>query len=896
MIDRLRGWMLWIRRLLGGARLDGELDAELGFHIEKETEAGIERGLSPKEARRRALVKFGGVERHKEAVRDQRRLAWWDALRQDVRLAGRLLLSSPAFSVAAILTLALGIGANTAIFSVVDAVLLSDSPFADPDRLVMVWETDRDSDNFHEPASWPDVVDFRERSETLSSIGVVFGQDLAVSVAGAPERVAGLAVTPNLLELLGVRPLAGRLFTPEDGAPGSGTVVLLGEELWRSQYGSDPGVVGTTIRVNEEPATVVGVAPAEADLGIRQIHERADYAPNFNGDDVELWVAFQPSADAFPRNTHPFLTLGRLAPGVGLEAAQAELADIAAELEAMYPVNAARGVNLEPYADVVFGPVRPALLILLGAVGLVLLITCANVANLLLARTTARAREVAVRSALGAAASRIRLQFLVESGVLTALGAGAGLVLAYVGLQVLVALAPNDIPRLDGTTIDGVVLAYTAGIAVVVTLAFGMLPALQARQLDIQETLKAQSGRRSSQGGAGRRFRSGLVVAEVALAVALVVGAGLLVRSFWQLRAVDPGFETDRVVKAQYRLPTTRYPTDYSRWPDFPEITGFHQRLLEEVRSIAGVESAAIAGGHPLDPGFTNSFTIVGRAAESQDFPEIRTRFISPGYLETLGVELLRGRGVEPGDVVDAPPVTLINRTAARAYFPDGALGQEIVFWGIARQIVGVIEDEKFLGVDASVEPAAYAPLAQNPQSAATILVRTDEADPMALVPQLRQRFHALDPELALFDVEPLEATLNQSIGRPRFTATLLALFGGLAVALALVGIYGVMSYTVARRNADIGIRMALGASQGTVLRSVLGEGLALTAAGLGVGLALALAGTRLLEGLVFGVAPTDPATFIAVALLVLVTATLAAGVPAWRAARADPAKALRAE
>jgi predicted permease len=820
-----------------------------------------------------------------------------DELGRDLRLSLRLLRSHGAFTAAAVGTLALGIGANTAIFSVVDAVLLSDSPFSDPERLVMLWETDRNSDNFHEPASWPDVEDFRERSRTLSSIGAVVGQDLTLGGDVEPERVTGLAVTPNLFQLLGVRPLAGRLFHEDEGDFAAAPVAVLGEEFWRERYGADPGVIGRPITVDERVGTIVGVVPASADLGIRQVHERADYAPSFSGDDVDVWLAFRPTAVAFPRQTHPFLTLARLAPGASLEAAQRELSSIAAELEALYPEdNAGRGVNLEAYSEVVFGPVRPALWLLLGAVALVLLVTCANVANLLLARTAARSREVAVRQALGAAASRIRGQFLVESLVLTAFGAAAGVGLAYLGLEALLAMAPPDIPRLQSATVDGRVLMYTAGIATLVALAFGMLPALHAGRLDIQQTLKSQPGRRVSEGRSGRRFRSALVVAEVALAVMLVIGAGLLLRSFWELQRVDPGFDTTRVLKAQYQLPGARYPRDFARWPDIPEINDFHGRFLEAVRAIPGVEAASIAGGHPLDPGFTNSFQIVGREAESTDFPEIRTRFLSPGYLETLGVDLVAGRGIEPGDDARSTQVVLINRAAEERYFPDGeALGQWIRFWGTDRQIVGIIGDERFRGIDVPPEPAAYAPLQQNPQQVATVLVRA-AGDPTALVPEIRRRFRQIDPQLALFGVEPLAATVSASISRPRFIAMLLALFGGLAILLALIGVHGVLSYTVAQRAPEVGIRMALGASRRAIMAAVVGEGLGLAGIGVAVGVGAALVGSRLLSSLVFGITTTDPMTFAVVTAVVLGTAAVASLAPALRATGADPIAALRAE
>jgi predicted permease len=894
--DRVRGLGLTLRAFLRREAVEAELDDELRFHVEMETEEGVRRGLTRAAARRRALLKFGGVERHKEEVRDARRLGWWDAVRQDVRLSLRMLATAPGFSAAAIATLALGIGANTAIFSVVDAVLLSASPFSAPDRLVMVWETDRASDTFHEPASWPDVVDFRERSRTLESIGVVVGRDLTLADGGEPERVTGLAVTPDLFGLLGVRPLAGRLFREEEGDAGGPPVVLLGEEFWRARYGADPGVVGRPITLDERVGTIVGVVPASADLGIRQVHERADYAPGFSGQDVELWLAFRPTAAEFPRQTHPFLTLGRLGPDVSLPAAQSELSGIAADLEAEYGENAGRGVNLERYTEVVFGPVRPALWVLLGAVGLVLLVTCANVANLLLARTTARSREVAVRRALGAPSSRIRSQFLVEGLVLTVLGAIAGVALAYGGLEVLIALAPADIPRLGEATVDGRVLAYTTGIAGLVALAFGMVPALGARGVELHETLKRRPGRGGSEGRAGRRYRAALVVAEVALAVMLVVGAGLLLRSFRALREVDPGFDTERVLKAQYQLPDSRYPLDFSRWPDIAEINDFHARLRAAVEAIPGVEAAAIAGGHPLDPGFTNSFVIVGREAESVDFPEIRTRFLTAGYLETLGVELVAGRAIRESDDVGSTPVVVINRTAAERYFPDvDPIGQRIRFWGTERQVVGVIGDERFQGVDAPTEPAAYAPLLQNPQQVATLLVRT-AGPPLERVPEIRRRFRSLDPQLALFAVEPLAATLADSIARPRFLAVLLGIFAGTTILLALVGVHGVLSYAVARRAPEVGIRMALGADRWRVVRSVVREGLGLGLLGVVLGIPAAYLGARLLDSLVFGVTTTDPTTFLAVPALILLTAAVASAVPAWRAARADPIASLRAE
>jgi putative ABC transport system permease protein len=895
-MDKLRGIWSRLHAIWHRGAAEQELNEELRFHIERETEAGVSRGLTPAEARRRALVQSGGVERYREESRDARGLNWWDEARSDLRHGWRLLVAHPVFAGAAILTLALGTGANTAIFSVVNTVLLQPSPFRDPDRLVMLWETDRGSGTHHEPASWPDVADFRERSHTLSAIGSVMGADVTITGDGDPLRVAALDVTPNLLTMLGISPVEGRLFRPDEGSAGGARVAVLGEGFWRAHFNGDRGVIGRTISVDGEPTTVVGVAPEAADLGIRQVHERADYAANFSGEHVDLWIALQPSAPAFGRQTHPFLTLGRLAPGATFGAAQTELASISSDLEHQYQVNANRGVNLERYSDVVFGSVRPALLMLLAAVTLVLLVTCANVANLLLGRTATRSREVALRRALGAGPGRLNRQFLAESLLLVVLGSGAGVAMAVVGLRSLVALAPADIPRLDSVSVNGTVLAYAIGIAALVAVVFGVLPALQMRRIDIQQTLKAHGAGRVAGSRGTRRFRAALVVSEVAAAVLLVVGAGLLVRSLWSLQAVNPGFSAARVLKAQYQLPSTRYPIDYSKYPDAPAIQTFNSRVLAAVQAIPGVESAALAAGSPLDPGFTNSWQIIGREAESAKFPEIRVRVLSPDYLKALDVPVLEGRGIEASDDASAPQVVVINHTAAQRYFPHGAVGQQVRWWGITRRIVGVIGDEKFRGIDAPTDPAAYAPAAQVPLQSVTLLARTSSADPTVVAGAIRQAVHAIDPQIALYGVESLQHTEAASIAKPRFNALLLAVFAGLAIVLAVVGVHGVLSYAVTERAPEMGIRMALGASRQNILRAVVGEGMALAGLGVTVGLAGAFVGSRLLASMLFGVTTTDPVTFVVVPLVVLLTAAAASLLPALRATRVDPMQVLRAE
>jgi putative ABC transport system permease protein len=815
----------------------------------------------------------------------------------DLVVTLRALKRSPQLTTAAVLTLALGIGASSAIVSVVDAVLLQPSPFEDPERLVMVWETDRASETSHEPASWPDVLDLGERSRTLSAIGSMTAVSATLTGAGEPERISALGVTPGLPELLGVRPVRGRSFDAGEGTEGGPAVALLSEDFWRRRYGADPGVLGSAIVLDGEPVTVVGVLPAEADLGIRQVHAKADYSVPLAGPEVQVWLAMVPSVESSPRQTHPFLTLGRLAPGASLEAAQGELAGIMADLERAYPENADRGVHLEPYDLVTFGPVRPALLVLLGAVAMVLLVACGNVANLMLARSAVRSRELAVRRALGAGWGRVARQFLVESAVLTGLGTAAALALAFGGLRLLVALAPDDIPRLDSAALDLRVLAFTVAVAVGTAAVFGLAPLARSRRLDLQGDLKAQAGLTGATGGREiRRFRGALVVAEVALAVALVIGAGVLLRSFWTLSGVDPGFRAANVTKLEYQLPSTRYPVDYSRWPNLPAITGFHAELLRQVQALPGVEAAAIASRHPLDPGFTNSFTVVGREAEGKDWPEIRCRFVTPGYVGTMNLPLVAGRDLTDGDVAGEPPVALINRAAAERYFAGrDPLGQQIRFWGTPWRIVGVIGDERFLGLAEEPEPAVYAPLYQAPQQSGVLLVRA-VGGPLPVAQPVRRILHRLDPQIALYGVEPLEATVAESIARPRFTATLLALFGAVAILLALIGVHGVLSYMVAQRAPEVAVRMALGATRGKVLALVLRDGAALAALGTAIGLAVAFAGARLLSSLVFGVAPRDAVTFSAVALGVMVMAIVASWLPARRAAGADPCVSLRSE
>jgi putative ABC transport system permease protein len=817
----------------------------------------------------------------------------------DVRYAFRLLGRNPGFSMAAVLTLTLGIGMTTAIFSVVDAVLLRPVPFPEPDRLMMVWETDRDSGTSHEPGSFPDFIDFQQRSRQIARFGAfVAGEANLTPDRGQPVRLASVAASSDFLSILGVTPIIGRTFTAEEDRRGGPDVVLISERLWDTLFFRDPAVVGRSLRIDDRPRTIIGVLPANADFGLLQILSAADYGRGFADRDartsVDLWAPLQADAETLPRSTHPILIVGRLAPGASAATAQEELAATAADLERVFPENKARGVSIEPLERVIFGPIEPALLVLLAAVAAVLLISCVNVANLLLARGTTRLREVAVRTALGAETRRLARQFVVENMVLTLVAAAVGIGVAYAGLRLLVAIAPADIPRLAAVTVDARVLGVALAISVVAGFMFGLVPVAQARRTDLQTALKAEDSRGAT--GRGGRARSALVVAEIALAVVLVIGAGLLIKSFWRILQVDPGFDASGVVKAEFQLPASRYPTDFRRYPDFKEIHAFNARLLARVGALPGVESAALAANHPLDAGFTNSFVIVGREAESRDFPEISIRRVTPGYFRTLRVRLASGRLLTDGDSMTAPPVVLINDTAAARFFPGrDPLGQQIAFWGARRTIVGVLGSEKIFGVTETAPIAVYAPLAQTPGASEALIVRTS-ADPATLGGTIRSAIREIDPGLAVFGVEPLADTVSASVGEQRFVMLLLGIFAGLALLLAAIGIHGVLSYDVAQRTREIGIRMALGAPPARVTALVVSQGARLSAIGLVLGVVFGAVFARALAGLLFGVTATDAATFALVVAILGAVAMLATWIPARRAVRVDPLAALRQE
>jgi putative ABC transport system permease protein len=818
----------------------------------------------------------------------------------EFRQAVRSLARTPGFTLAVVLTLGLGIGANTAIFSVVDGVLLRPAPFADISRLTMVWETDRKSGTLREPASSPDFFDFQERSKRYERLAAFSPVTQTVTPAGGdPTRLAGLWVSHEFLPMVGIRPLLGSTFTAEQDRRGGPAVALISEALWTGSFGRDPNVVGRSINLGDEPHTILGVLPASADFGTLQILGMAAYRRGFadrgGRERVDVWTTLQADRGA-DRGNHPIFVMGRLAKGATVKTAQEEMTQITADLERLYPEpNDGRGAYVEALSAVVFGGVKPALFVMVGAVALVLLVACANVANLLLARGAARMREVTVRAALGASVGRLTRQFLVESAVLTGAGALVGIVLALAGLQLLLSLAPGSIPRVGAVGIDARVLAVTLGLTVLVGVTFGIVPAVQARRRGANLALQAESGRGASAGRTHRRFRSSLVVAELALAVMLMVGAGLLIKSLWRLYQVDPGFQTEGVLKAEFQLPS-KYPQRRSDFPQWQLIRQFGAEVRRRVAAAPGVTSVAIAGAHPLEAGYTSSITVPGREAEAADWPEPSIRMVDAGYQSTLKVPLVEGRPLSDADDLSAPPVLAINQTARTRFFGDRpALGQRIQLWGTERTIVAVLADERFHGLEEAASPAIYLPSGQAPIPNGSILVRVT-GDPAEFGPVLRGIVREVDREVPLYGMEPLNETLSHSTAQRRFTMLVLGVFAGVALLLAMVGVHGVLSYTVAQRTREIGIRMALGADRQSVRGLVMGQGARLVTAGLVLGVVGAIGGARLLSALLYGVHPNDPATFGAVALGLGAVALLASWLPARRAMRVDPIVALREE
>ena len=810
-----------------------------------------------------------------------------DTLLQDLRFAVRGLRKHPGFAFVAIVTLALGIGANTAVFSVVDASLLKPLPYREPDRLVHLWELRLERQFPRSEASYPDYLDFVAATSTLEEIaGYAGGGSMTMTGDGRPERLSGLRVTANFFDVLGVDPALGRLFDPRDEAAGGERLVVIGHDLWQRRFGADPSVVGRSVVLGGTPHTIAGVLPK----GFHFARSR----------DAEIWTPLVPSTDERERRRFRWLNLvGRLAPGATVAQAEAELDAVARRLGELYPEsNAGSEVEVVPLRDELVGSVRPLLAILLGAVGLVLLIACANVANLLVARSAARRREMAVRRALGASSGRIARQLLVEGTVLALAGGAAGALWTQWGVLLLVGAIPEPLlasmPYLRDLSVDARALGFALAISLATGLLFSLAPAFYATGFDLHESLKERA---ATAGGERARLRAALVVSEVALSLVLLVGAGLMIQSLARLLATDPGFETERLLTFQISLPGERY-------GEPARVEALHQGLLARIAAIPGVRGAASTDKLPLSGGGgTGSFTVQGVATAPADLEyEANMRTVSSEYFRVMEIPLVAGRPFEDRDRVESAPVVVVNRALAKRLAPDGdVVGARVVFsfdkQRAPREIVGVVGDENLTGLDAEITPIAYTPYLQDLLPYWSAVVRTT-GDPDALAATVEREVGALDADLPAYAVAPMERLIADapSTFLRRYPALLIGALAIVALALSVVGIFGVVSYSVSQRTREIGIRVALGAGRREILGMVLRQGVALVAAGVAIGTVVALVGSRFLSSLLFGISPSDPATYVSVALLLGAVALLACYVPALRATRVDPMVALREE
>jgi len=806
---------------------------------------------------------------------------------QDLRFSIRLLTKNPGFFAVAVITLALGIGANTAIFSVVNAVLINPMPYRQPDRLMQFWETNPLKGWTQAVVAPANLFDWQQQNQSFEDIGAYIGSDkkgpgitgLQLTGSGEPERVQALFVTGNLFSVLGADAMLGRTLRDEETWEGNHLVAVLSYGFWQQRFAGDLNIIGQTIALNGRNREIVGVMPP------------GFYFPS---KEIELWVptGWNHHAIAKLRRPHFLRAVGRLKQGVTIEQARADMNAIAGRLEQEYPdTNTQMGVGLGPLKEWIVSDTRLPLIVFLIAVALVLLIACANVANLLLARAATRTREVAIRTALGARRSRIVRQLLTENLVLALIGGGLGLLLALWCKDLLVMFSPGDIPRLDEARLDGRVLAFSVGVTLFTTLLFGHVPALQSSKPDLTSALK-EGGQKG--GSASGHVRSALVVAEVALALVLVIGAGLMIRSFIRLQQVDPGFNPNNVLMLSISLPGLRY-------PEPAQAVAFFEQAEQRIKSLPGVLDAG-ATSRPALKGsqYTNDMTIEG-APPDDYIREVRHKSITPDYFAAMGIQVISGRLFDSSDNEKSQPTIIVNEAFARSCFPnENPVGKRVKFAKPAERgdwetIVGVVRSEKQDSLSTDPVPEVYKSYRQEAQSEMTLVARTS-VDPRSLLGAVREEIRALDGGLALYDIRTANDLIYESLARQRFTMLLLVVFGGLALLLASVGVYGVMSYSVTQRTHEIGIRMALGAQTKNIFKEVLRHGLRLTALGVLIGLAGAFAATRLMGSLLFGVSATDPLTFVAISLVLTGVALGACFVPARRATKVDPMVALRYE
>lgn len=876
-----------------------EIVHELSQHLEDEYDQALSRGVSEQEARRAVLQslnepelldrEFKRVERsvpqNPVSMGTRRKSNVIADLGQDIRYGLRMFVKNPTFTLIAVVAIGLGIGANTAIFSVVDAILLRPLPYKNPHQLVVIWENAAHLGFPKDTPSPANFLDWRQQSTVFEGIAAFAEQSFNLTGIGEPERLDGRRVSANTFDVLGAKPIIGRTFVAEEDKPGT-KVALLNESLWKRRFAGDPGVIGRAVNLNGEAYTVIGVLPSTVRL-----------LSSGNWRD-QLWVPLAfPAQEAANRGSHYLEVIARMKPAVTLEKAQAEMNTIAARLAQQYPEhNTRRGAVVRPLQEEIVGNMKPALLILLGAVAFVLLIACANVANLLLARAAVRQKEIALRLALGADRARLTKQLLVESVILSLFGGVVGLVLAFGGLHVLTQFIPPDIAHPNTITIDGKVLIFTFVVAIVTGLLFGLAPASQASQFDLNETLK-EGGRDSGAGARGKRLRSSLVVAEVAISFILLVGAGLLINSFVHLRNLDPGFRSDHVLALTVELSETKY-------PDTKRRSTFFNEVVRRIQTLPGVQSVAVAGNLP----FTYNGDSTGIAVEGipdplpDQWPDVIYRTVGPNYFDIMGIPIILGRDFNEHDTLDSTPAVVVSEKTAKHYWPnENPIGKRLKTGATSSQspwrtVIGVVKDVRQNDFIAEPKMQMYFSFRQTKDLMSNALVVRTSVEPLSLATSVRNAIWAVDKDQPVSNINAMEHIVAGAVGRQRFTMLLLAIFAGLALFLAAVGIYGVMSYSVAQQTHDIGIRIALGAQRGDVLKMTLSQGLSLVGFGLACGLVVAFVLTRVMASMLFGISATDPITFLSISFVLLAVALLASYIPALRATHVDPMIALRAQ
>ena len=878
---------LWMRiRGLFGRNQSAEFSAELESHLQLHIEDNLRCGMTPEQARRKALIKLGGIDQTRQSYRERQGLPWIETFWQDIRFGLRMLAKNPGFTITAVLTLALGIGANTAIFSVVKAVLMAPLPYKDPSRIVAVWTASPARGNQSLPNSPGDFAIWK-KSGIFEDLAPSYDDEKTLTGQGSPQFLIGYAVSANYLRILGVQPQLGRLYTDEEDKPGGPKIALLSNHLWRATFHSDPDIIGKAITLDGKPYTVLGVMPPTFDY------------PST----VDLWnpAAMAPS-DFDDFNRTYVRILGRLRKGITLEAAQKEINALEAQTAAAHPsTDKDNRVVLVPIRQQLDGDIRKPLLILLGAVGLVLLIACANTAGLALARNAERQKEISVRLALGATRLRLLRQFVTESLLLAIAGGAAGMLLALAGTRLLLTLFPNDvanlqIPKVTEIPIDRGVFLFALAITLLSAFLFGVLPVFKATRAEAGDAMK-ESARSATASRRSNRSRSAIVVAEVALSLILLTAAGLVVASFQRVMNADLGFQPDHVLALQIFLPFNKYP-----FKDHEKTSAFVDQAIQKMSSVPGVKSAGATNFLPLI-GFwgTTNFMLRGQVPPKDgQLPEADNRVMTPGYMQTMSIPLIRGRVFTDADRADSAHVAMINQTFAKRYFKDkDPIGEELNLGTLDKpdwwRIVGISGDVKSFGQDQPTHADIYRPFDQDPFPILAFTLRTD-TDPAAMIKPAEQALWSVDPDLPVFKAIPMDSLANQSLALRRASSVLISGFAILALLLACIGIYGVMAYAVTQRTQEIGVRMALGAGRTDVLRMMMNLGFRLTATGVVIGLAGAIASTQLLTSLLFETAAMNPLIFLLAAGVLVAVAVLASYLPARRAASIDPINALRTE